>query len=85
MSSRNAFENNENKTEVTREEALEYGDKVQAILPPHPEGKHYSLVNLTAGTAVIIEDDEEPGETIYSQDEDVKRITRDQFGRRRVL
>lgn len=78
VTSRNAFENNEEKPEVTREEAVKLGDKVQALLPPQPEGKHYELVELTAGTAVVIQDD-----TPETEDEIVERMHKhDQFGRR---
>ncbi|AWN06162.1 hypothetical protein SEA_MIEK_60 [Streptomyces phage Miek] len=56
---RNVFEENEERPEVTRDEALQYGSKVHALLPPLEDGKHYEFVNLTAGTAIIVEDDVE--------------------------
>lgn len=68
MTSRNVFENNE-KPEVTQEEALELGDRVNALLPPLAEGYHYSLTKLTNGrTAVIVDQDETTEPSIDEHD-----------------
>lgn len=49
--SMNAFE--KNLPEVTPEEAMKYGDKVVAFLPPLGDGEYYEIVKLTAGLAVV--------------------------------
>jgi hypothetical protein len=49
--SRNVFENT--AAMVTPEEALEYGDKLVALLPRLENGDYYQIVQLTAGTGII--------------------------------
>lgn len=49
--SRNVFENN--RPEVTPEEALKYGSNLVALLPNLEPGEHYEIVKLTAGTGIV--------------------------------
>lgn len=55
MSSRNVFENH--SVGLNEEDNKKLSGKAYSMMPPLAEGYHYELVKVSAGVAVVVEED----------------------------